>query len=53
MKDEYEKVKDAETKRPRFSFAEQSDEKDAHVVITRPDVVKPGLRLGDWSQVEK
>lgn len=25
---------------------------DAHVIITRPDCVPQGLRLGDWSQVE-
>lgn len=25
--------------------------RDAHVIITRPELVAPGLRLGDWSQV--
>jgi hypothetical protein len=26
--------------------------RDARVIITRPEVVVPGLRLGDWSQIE-
>jgi hypothetical protein len=35
------------------AFISPNFAQDARVVIDRPELVKPGLRLGDWSRVEK
>jgi hypothetical protein len=37
---------------PETQFIAPHMRRDARVIIDRPEVVAPGLRLGDWSQVD-
>jgi len=38
---------------PETQFIAPHMRREAHVIITRPEVVAPGLRLGDWPQVDE